>query len=402
MAELNLDPAHWMRAGTLQLSALPPLSVYIHLPWCLQKCPYCDFNSHAWRGGDMAAAEQQYIDAILTDLDLSLPLVWGRSVQTIFMGGGTPSLFSPDAIDRLLSGVRARLRLLANAEVTLEANPGTFETDRFKAFRQAGVNRLSIGVQSFNDRFLRPLGRVHDAVQAMAAVEEAAQCFDTFNIDLMYALPGQSLADWQADLERALSFQPAHLSLYHLTIEPNTAFAKFPPQGLPDEDAAFDMLDFATHRTQAAGLGRYEVSAYAQAGHRCAHNLNYWQFGDYLGLGAGAHGKLSFAHRVMRTVRWRDPQRYVESALAGRAIAQADEVRRAELPFEFMLNALRLREGFELALFTERTGLPLSAIEAAMTQAEQKGWLARLGTQVRPTELGFDFLSDLQALFLPG
>lgn len=400
MAELNLDPVHWMRPGTLQLSNLPPLSVYVHLPWCLKKCPYCDFNSHEWRGDDLASAEQRYLDALCADLDASLPLIWGRSVQSVFIGGGTPSLFSPQGIERLLADLRARLRLVADAEITLEANPGTFEKDRFKAFRQAGVTRLSIGVQSFDDRFLKPLGRVHDGAQALAAVAEAAQCFDTFNIDLMYALPGQGLDDLAQDLERALSFAPPHLSVYHLTVEPNTAFAKFPPQGLPDEDTAYEMLDLITARTAQAGLERYEVSAYAREGHRCEHNLNYWQFGDYLGLGAGAHGKLSFAHRVMRTVRWRDPQRYIEGALAGQALAQADEVRRADLPFEFMLNALRLRDGFDLGQYTERTGLPLSSVQDALNQAERRGLLQRDGSRLRPTERGFDFLSELQALFL--
>ncbi len=400
MAELNLDPVHWMRPGTLQLSNLPPLSVYVHLPWCLKKCPYCDFNSHEWRGQDLADMEARYLDALCADLDASLPLIWGRSVQSVFIGGGTPSLFSPQGIERLLADLRARLRWVADAEVTLEANPGTFEKDRFKAFRQAGVTRLSVGVQSFDDRFLKPLGRVHDGAQAMAAVAEAAECFDTFNIDLMYALPGQEMADLARDLERALSFHSPHLSVYHLTIEPNTAFAKFPPQDLPDEDTAYEMLDLISARTAEAGLGRYEVSAYAREGHRCTHNLNYWQFGDYLGLGAGAHGKLSFAHRVMRTVRWRDPQRYIEGALAGQAVAQVDEVLRADLPFEFMLNALRLRDGFDLSQYTERTGLPLSSVQAALTQAEQKGLIRFQGQQVVPTERGFDFLSELQALFL--
>ncbi|MEY2660478.1 MAG: hypothetical protein RLZZ123_1650 [Pseudomonadota bacterium] len=400
MAELNLDIRHWMRPGTLQLGSLPPLSVYVHLPWCLKKCPYCDFNSHEWRGDDLADAENRYINALMADLDASLPLIWGRSVQTVFIGGGTPSLFSPQGIERLLAEMRARLRLVADAEITLEANPGTFEKDRFKAFRQAGVTRLSIGVQSFDDRFLKPLGRVHDAEQALAAVSEAARCFETFNIDLMYALPGQNMQDLARDLEQALSFSPPHLSVYHLTIEPNTVYAKFPPQGLPDEDLAYEMLDLITERTGQAGLGRYEVSAYARAGHRCEHNLNYWQFGDYLGLGAGAHGKLSFAHRIMRTVRWREPQRYMEGALGGQALAQADEVRRADLPFEFMLNALRLRDGFDLSMYTERTGLPISSVQQALIQAEQKGLVQIIGKQLRPTELGFDFLSELQALFL--
>ncbi len=397
---MNLDLAHLMRPGTLQLSALPPLSVYVHLPWCLKKCPYCDFNSHEWRGTDLAQAESAYLDALCADLDASLPLVWGRSVQSIFIGGGTPSLFSAAGIGRLLGDLRARLRLVADCEITLEANPGTFEQDRFKAFRQAGVTRLSIGVQSFDDRFLKALGRVHDREQALAAVAEAAQSFETYNIDLMYALPGQSVAELRADLAQALSFAPPHLSVYHLTIEPNTLFAKHPPQALPDDDAAYEMLDVITEATARQGMQRYEVSAYARPGHRCTHNLNYWQFGDYLGLGAGAHGKLSFAHRVLRIVKLRDPQRYIDGALSGQACAQAEEVKRADLPFEFMLNALRLREGFALADFSERTGLPISSIQAGLQAAEVKGLIERTGDRVVPTERGFDFLSELQALFL--
>ncbi len=397
------DVRHWMRPGTLQLQSLPPLSLYIHLPWCLKKCPYCDFNSHEWsataaEGESMP--EQRYLDALRADLEASLPLIWGRTVHSVFIGGGTPSLFSPEAIDRLLADVRARLRLDADAEITLEANPGTFEKDRFRAFRQAGVTRLSIGVQSFNDAHLKALGRVHDRAQAMAAVEEAARSFDTFNLDLMYALPGQTIADLEADVRTALAFSPPHLSVYHLTLEPNTYFAKYPPT-LPPEDEAWAMLDRITELTGEAGLERYEVSAYARAGHRCAHNLNYWQFGDYLGIGAGAHSKLSFAHRVARPVRVREPRLYMERALAGNAVASAEEVKRAELPFEFMLNALRLREGFELQRFMERTGLPLSSIEPALKQALEKGLIERDTTRVWPTERGFDFLSDLQALFLP-
>ncbi len=397
---MNVDLAHWMRPGTLQLSALPPLSVYVHLPWCLKKCPYCDFNSHEWRGADLAQTEQQYLDAICADLDASLPLIWGRSIQSIFIGGGTPSLFSSQGIERLLSDLRARLRWVADCEVTLEANPGTFEKDRFKAFRQAGVTRLSVGVQSFNPGHLQALGRVHDRQQALDAVAEAAQVFDTYNIDLMYALPGQNAQDLAADLTQVFSFAPPHLSLYHLTIEPNTYFAKHPPSALPDEDSAYDMLDQITQSTVSAGMQRYEVSAYSKPGHACVHNQNYWQFGDYLGLGAGAHGKISFAHRIMRTIKWRDPQRYIQGAMAGDALAQLDEVKRTDLPFEFMLNALRLRDGFELSVFTERTGLPLSAIQKPMDQAEQKGLLKCSGNRVQPTERGFDFLSELQALFL--
>lgn len=389
---------HYLRPGTLQLAALPPLSLYVHLPWCLKKCPYCDFNSHEMRVAELP--EQRYLAALMADLEAALPLTWGRTVHSIFIGGGTPSLFSPEAIDRLLSGIRARLRLEAGCEITLEANPGTFEKDRFRAFRGAGVTRLSVGVQSFNDSFLKTLGRVHDSAQALAAVEEAAQAFDTFNLDLMYALPGQTLADVKQDMARALSFAPPHISIYQLTIEPNTFFAKYPPP-LPEDDTAYDMLDLITDMTGAAGLQRYEVSAYAAPGHRCFHNLNYWQFGDYLGLGAGAHSKLSFAHRVVRQVRFREPGRYMEQALAGHCLAQDEEVSRADLPFEFMLNALRLKDGFALQLFSERTGLAITAIQAALEQAEAQGLIVRDLARVTPSVRGFDFLSDLQSLFLP-
>jgi oxygen-independent coproporphyrinogen-3 oxidase len=393
-----LDLARAMRPGTLQLGALPPLSLYVHLPWCLKKCPYCDFNSHETPG---ELPEQAYLEALLADLEQALPLVWGRGVHSIFIGGGTPSLFSPAGIDRLIGDVRARLRLEADCEITLEANPGTFEKDRFRAFRAAGVTRLSIGVQSFHDAHLKALGRVHDRAQALAACEEAANAFDTFNIDLMYALPGQTLAQLEADARQALAMAPPHLSIYHLTLEPNTYFAKFPPE-LPPEDTAYAMLDRITELTQATGLQRYEVSAYARAGHRCWHNLNYWQFGDYLGIGAGAHSKLSFPHRVVRQVRYREPKLYMEHARAGNAVAQDSEVTRADLPFEYMLNALRLREGFALREFVERTGLPVSAIASALSEAERRGLITRSLERVQPTERGFDFLSDLQALFLPG
>ncbi len=404
------DIQHYMRGGLLQLQSLPPLSLYVHLPWCIRKCPYCDFNSHEYRGGatgaDAAHAtpgevpEQRYIDAAMADLEAALPLIWGRSVHSIFIGGGTPSLFSPEAIDRLVGDIRARLRLEVDCEITMEANPGTFEKDRFRAFRSAGITRLSIGVQSFNDRHLKALGRVHDRAQALAAVQEAAEAFDTFNLDIMYALPGQTLAELEEDVGLALSLKPPHISIYHLTIEPNTYFAKYPP-AIPEDDQAYAMLDRITEMTGRAGLARYEISAYAQAGHQCFHNTNYWQFGDYLGIGAGAHSKLSFAHRVVRQVRFRDPARYMENALAGHAVAQDEEVRRADLPFEYMLNALRLRAGFELKDFTERTGLPITAIAKALEKAEAKGLIERsLGGHVRPTERGFDFLSDLQELFL--
>jgi oxygen-independent coproporphyrinogen-3 oxidase len=386
----------YLRPGTLQLPALLPLSLYVHLPWCLRKCPYCDFNSHEVAG---ELPEQRYLDALVADLEASLPFVWGREVHSIFIGGGTPSLFSPQGIDRLLSDIRARLKLAPDCEITLEANPGTFEKDRFRSFRSAGVTRLSIGVQSFNDAHLKALGRVHDRAQAVAAVEEAQLAFDTFNIDLMYALPGQRMEDLEADLAQAIGLMPPHLSVYHLTVEPNTYFAKFPPK-VPDEDLAYSMLDRITEMTHGAGYERYEVSAYAKKGHRCWHNVNYWEFGDYLGIGAGAHGTLSFPHRVVRQVRYREPRLYMENALAGNAIAQSDEVPRDQLPFEFMLNALRLREGFPLLMFAERTGLPLNAIDRPLAEAEARGLVERTLSHVRPTEKGFDFLSDLQELFL--
>jgi putative oxygen-independent coproporphyrinogen III oxidase len=395
----------FLRPGTLQLGAPPPLSVYVHLPWCLKKCPYCDFNSHELGASknNRDLPETQYLDALRADLEASLPLVWGRTVQTVFIGGGTPSLFSPAGIERLLSDLRSLLPMAPGCEITLEANPGTFERERFRAFRTSGVTRLSIGVQSFDDTKLKALGRVHDRAQALAAIEEAASTFDTFNLDLMYALPGQSLAELETDVRTALGFNPPHLSLYHLTLEPNTAFAVKPPV-LPDDDTSAMMLDRLVELTGEAGLERYEVSAYARPGHRCAHNLNYWQFGDYLGIGAGAHGKLSFPHRVLRTVKWREPARYMAEALAGKATSNEDEVARKALPFEFMLNTLRLRDGFEEALFGERTGLPPSAIAEGLKTAQAQGLLETVdgpsGRVVRPTARGFDFLSDLQAIFL--
>jgi putative oxygen-independent coproporphyrinogen III oxidase len=390
--------ARYMRPGTLSLAALPPLSLYVHLPWCLKKCPYCDFNSHEQKekGG---VPEARYLDALRCDLEAALPFVWGRRVHSIFIGGGTPSLFSPQSIDQLITEVRARLPLEPACEITLEANPGTFERERFRGYRAAGVTRLSVGVQSFDDAKLEALGRVHDPAQARAALDEARVAFDTFNLDLMYALPGQTLAELESDLQQALAFAPPHLSIYHLTIEPNTLFAKHPPP-LPDDDLASDMLDLIAERTAATGLERYEVSAFARPGHRCVHNLNYWQFGDYLGIGAGAHSKLSFPHRVVRQIRYRDPAKYMAQALSGAAIAQDEEVARDQLPFEFMLNALRLKEGFELARFTERTGLPLTVLQDALATAEARGLIERDLRWVRPTARGFDFLSDLQSLFL--
>ncbi|MDO9313998.1 MAG: radical SAM family heme chaperone HemW [Burkholderiaceae bacterium] len=431
---MDVEPAlllaRYLRPGTLNLAALPPLSLYVHLPWCLKKCPYCDFNSHevmtsprrlqrrppggaqpAWGGPALAGGsadaelpEGRYLDALRCDLEAALPFIWGRRIHTVFIGGGTPSLFTPDSIGQLIADIRARLPLEPGCEITLEANPGTFERDRFRAYRAAGVTRLSVGVQSFDDAKLAALGRVHDGAQARAALAEASESFDTYNLDLMYALPGQTLAELESDLATALSFRPPHLSIYHLTIEANTLFAKHPPAGpqaLPDDDSAFDMLDVITQRTEAAGLSRYEVSAFARAGHRCAHNLNYWQFGDYLGIGAGAHSKISYPHRVVRQVRFRDPANYMAQALAGHAVAQDEEVPRKQLPFEFMLNGLRLKDGVELARFAERTGLPLSSVERQLTDATSRGLLVREPNWIQPTPRGYDFLNDLQELFLP-
>ncbi|MBL8362683.1 MAG: oxygen-independent coproporphyrinogen III oxidase-like protein [Rubrivivax sp.] len=405
---MSTAPIRLHRPGELSLAALPPLSLYVHLPWCLRKCPYCDFNSHEMSAPRLpsvaalldAAIESRYLDALCADLEASLPLVWGRRIVSVFVGGGTPSLFSPEAILRLVGDIRARLPLVPGCEITLEANPGTFERDRFRAYADAGITRLSIGVQSFDDRALRTIGRVHDGAQARAAVEEAARAFATWNIDLMYALPGQTPADLERDLDIALAHAPPHLSVYHLTIEPNTVFASRPPAALPDDDTASAMLDAITARAGAAGLERYEVSAYARSGHRCAHNVNYWTFGDYLGIGAGAHGKLSFPHRILRQVRWREPAAYVEHALAGNAVSNEHEVAASELPFEFMLNALRLREGFERRLYTERTGLPRTTIDAAVADAVARDWLADDGARISPTVRGYDFLSDVQQLFL--
>jgi putative oxygen-independent coproporphyrinogen III oxidase len=424
------DIQHYMRPGLLQLPSLPPLSLYIHLPWCIKKCPYCDFNSHESKNGQLSQeTEQRYLDALIADLDAALPLIWGRPVHSIFIGGGTPSLFSPQSIDQLLGAVRARVKLDPHCEITMEANPGTFEKDRFKAFRAAGVNRLSIGVQSFNDDHLKALGRVHDSAQAKAAIAEAATNFEAFNLDIMYALPGQTLEKCEQDIRTALGFNPPHISIYHLTIEPNTYFAKFPPT-IPEDDTAYDMLDRIIELTAEQGMQRYEVSAFAKKGFQCWHNTNYWQFGDYLGIGAGAHSKLSFAHRVVRQVRAREPALYMDKALGTAsiqgsaptgiaalspsgaiitldtasqgAIVQDTEVTRADLPFEYMLNALRLTGGFRLQDFSDRTGLAVTAIQKGMDEAERKGLIERDFVHVKPSARGMDFLSDLQSLFLAG
>lgn len=392
---------HYMRDGTLQLQTLPPLALYVHLPWCLRKCPYCDFNSHELRGAAPGLPEQRYVQALIADLDTALPLIWGRRISSIFIGGGTPSLFSPEAIDALLAQVRARVMLVSDAEITLEANPGTFERDRFAAYAQAGINRFSIGVQSFDDAQLRKLGRVHDAAQARAAIEEAVRVVPTFNIDLMFALPGQTFEQALAEVRQALDYAPPHLSLYQLTIEPQTPFAKRPPPQLPDADLAADIQQAVADLAQEAGLERYEVSAYARHGHASRHNRNYWQFGDYVGIGAGAHSKLSFAHRIIRQVRWRQPERYMQQAQLGAAVETEHEVARRDLPFEFLLNALRLREGFAPALFAQRTGLPLSTLGAGLRQATQLGLLAESSDSIAATPRGWELLNEVLTLFLP-
>jgi putative oxygen-independent coproporphyrinogen III oxidase len=386
----------YLRPGVLNLSALPPLSLYIHFPWCVRKCPYCDFNSHEARG---AFPEQEYLDAVRLDLEQSLPLIWGRKIYTVFIGGGTPSLMSAKGLDRLLSDVRTLLPLDGDAEITMEANPGTFEAEKFKSYRASGVNRLSIGIQSFNADHLTSLGRIHDDAEARRAVEIAHANFDNFNLDLMYALPSQTLAQARFDLDTALAFAPPHLSLYHLTMEPNTVFAKYPPT-LPDDDESADMQDMIDAVTAGAGFEHYEVSAYAQPGRRARHNLNYWEFGDYLGIGAGAHSKLSFPHRVLRQARFKQPESFMQAARAGNPVQEEREIGRADMGFEFMLNTLRLTGGFHPNLFGERTGMGINAIEQMLNAAEAKGLLARDHQLIRPTELGQRFLNDLQQMFL--
>ncbi|ALS61188.1 radical SAM family heme chaperone HemW [Pandoraea norimbergensis] len=401
MTESTMSVQNFLRPGKISLPALPPMSLYVHFPWCVRKCPYCDFNSHEWRGagGAQAFPEQAYLDALRQDLEQSLPLVWGRPVHTVFIGGGTPSLLSAAGLDRLLSDLRALLPLDADAEITMEANPGTFEADKFRSFRASGINRLSIGIQSFNSEHLKALGRIHDGDEARHAIEIAQANFDNFNLDLMFALPNQTLAQCQQDVETALSFSPPHLSLYHLTLEPNTQFHKYPPT-VPDDDTAADMQDWIAERTAAGGFEHYEVSAYAQPLRRAKHNQNYWEFGDYLGIGAGAHSKISFPHRVLRQIRHKHPQRFMEAAAAGSAVQEENEVDARDLPFEFMLNALRLTGGVKSELFADRTGLPMSKIAKGLTAAVEKGLLVDDPQRIAPTELGQRFLNDLQGMFL--
>jgi len=382
------------------LTTLPPLSLYIHVPWCVRRCPYCDFNSHQAPADGIPEAD--YLAALRCDLEQALPAVWGRTVQTVFIGGGTPSLLSAAAMDALLAMLRAHLNLNPLAEITLEANPGTTEAQRLRDYAASGVNRLSLGIQSFDNASLRSLGRIHDANEARAAIDMAQRAVARVNLDLMVALPHQSLAACLADVETALSFGTEHLSLYQLTLEPNTVFAKRPPAGLPDDDTVALMQEHINARAADAGLTHYEVSAYARAGGQCQHNLNYWQFGDYLGLGPGAHGKLSFADHIERQARLRNPASWLTAAQRGDAshVAETRLLRAAELPFEFMLNALRLKAGVPARTYAERTGLSLFDLALQIERAIARGLLDPDPTRLRATPLGWRFLNDLQALFL--
>ena len=376
----------------VRLALLPPLALYVHIPWCVRKCPYCDFNSHE-RGG--ALPEQAYVQKLTSDLEDLLPSVWGRRIVSVFIGGGTPSLFSPDSIDALLSAVRARMVLEPDAEITLEANPGTVEAGRFRGFREAGVNRISVGVQSFDRAMLARLGRIHSAAEARRAIDAALESFDNVNLDLMYGLPAQTLEMARADLAQGLSCGVPHLSAYQLTIEPNTVFWRERP-ALPEHDRCADMQAEIEETLAAAGYQHYETSAFARPGMRCRHNLNYWEFGDYLGIGAGAHGKVSFPDRITRHERAKQPAQYMEGAATKESIVSVKE-----LPFEFMLNALRLVDGFPAGLFEQRTGLSLLGIQKNLESAEQRGLLERDLKRIRPTARGQRFLNELLELFLP-
>ncbi|ATE74491.1 YggW family oxidoreductase [Lysobacter capsici] len=379
----------------------PPLSLYVHLPWCVRKCPYCDFNSHEGRG---ALPFDAYVEALIADLEHDLPLVWGRTVHSVFFGGGTPSLFPPEFIDRFLQAASARLRFAPGAEITLETNPGTAEHGRFELYQAAGVNRLSFGIQSFDDGCLKRLGRIHDSGEAEAAVKLAQDAgFDNLNLDLMYALPGQTLAMAEHDLRRAFALEPAHISHYQLTLEPNTVFAARPPQGIPDEDGAWDIQEHCQALLAEHGYGQYEVSAYAREGRRCQHNLNYWRYGDYLGIGAGAHGKITLGAEqdILRRWKLKHPTQYLAAAGSAAAIGGDDRIAPARRPFEYMLNVLRLVEGFSLSSFESCTGLERAAIEPQLQAGYAAGWLQRDGDRVQPTELGRRFTNDVVALFLP-
>jgi len=399
------------RTEQMALPALPPLSLYVHIPWCIRKCPYCDFNSHEFRGAEAspvsgntslpADLETRYVRALTADLETTLPMVWGRRVHSVFFGGGTPSLLSIRALDEILANARARLPLAPDAEITLEANPGTFEAEKFAQLRRIGITRLSIGIQSFNPQHLRALGRIHDEREARSAVAIAQAHFDNFNLDLMYALPHQTLAEAEQDIRSAIALAPSHLSAYHLTIEPNTYFHRFPP-AVPDDELSAAMQERIELRLAEAGYVHYETSAFARPGNECRHNLNYWRFGDYLGIGAGAHAKLSLPGRIVRQMRWKNPREYMDKALSGEPLQTQHDVTPSDLPFEFMMNALRLTGGVALRLFEERTGLPLSAIVETLGRAEQLGLIERDHETVKPTLRGQRFLNELLQQFLPG
>ena len=397
---MSVQPAIVVDHSALKFSALPPLSLYIHVPWCLKKCPYCDFNSHEVKSAGTEIPEQNYIAALIADFEQTLPRVWGRRISTVFFGGGTPSLLSGATVDDILAAVRARLPLTPDAEITLEANPGTVEASRFRDYRAAGVNRLSLGIQSFNPQHLKALGRIHDDTQARRAIDIAREHFDNFNLDVMYGLPQQSIKQALADIETALTFKPPHLSAYHLTLEPNTYFHRYPPK-LPDDDTSAEMQIEIEALLASHGYDNYETSAFARPGARCKHNLNYWLFGDYVGIGAGAHGKISFPDRVLREVRYRQPKQFMEKAIAGNAVQESHEVSATDIGFEFMMNALRLTGGFEVSLFAERAGVPLTRLLRALEDAERRGFITRDHQRVSPTLQGRRFLNELLQTFLP-
>ena len=418
--------------------ALPPLALYIHIPWCVKKCPYCDFNSHEihYQPGEKNAVpdtaalkslwprsrpgashaesrgdfnshethskipEQQYVEALIADLESALPQVWGRRIHSVFFGGGTPSIFQAESIDAILTSVRALLPVDSYAEITLEANPGTFEVEKFAAFRSAGINRLSIGIQSFNPRHLKALGRIHDEKEARRAIEIAQTHFDNINLDLMYALPGQSVEEARQDIETAISFFPKHISAYHLTIEPNTLFHRNPPQ-LPDDESSAEMQEVIEQTLAAHGYEHYETSAFARKGFQSRHNMNYWLFGDYLGIGAGAHSKISMQQKIIRQMCYKQPKEYMNQAAGGTPVQERHEIASRDLGFEFMMNALRLIHGFPAALFEERTGLPITQLQKQLDAAEQRGLIDRYHQRIAPTPRGQRFLNDLLQLFLP-
>ena len=384
------------------LTALPPLALYIHIPWCVRKCPYCDFNSHQISSASNELdpqLEALYVAALIKDLEHTLPQVWGRRLSSIFIGGGTPSVMSAQSIDAILSAVRARLPQVSEMEVTMEANPGTLDTDKLRDYHAAGVSRLSVGVQSFDDAMLASIGRIHTGKHARVALDTAYQLFDKVNFDLMFALPNQTLAQLKSDVAIALSYQPTHVSYYHLTIEPNTFFHQHPPT-VPDDELAIDMQEWIQAELAANGLRHYEVSAYAQPRHECQHNTNYWQFGDYIGIGAGAHGKISNHAQIKRTAKFKHPLRYLDEMAQGSAIETEQILRKADLPFEYMLNALRLRDGTSMAQMQTATGLSIADLEPSLSAAQTRGLMVKDAGVLRVTDLGWRFLSDVQTMFL--